>query len=233
MSSSDSKCPVHSDTAADSQTLQPAKGTANPTAASCPVDHGELNPLNLMPNLPQTRSANQKTTLSTERELSSIPRSTHGAPKDSSDDDQNVWEYPSPQQFYNALERKGMGVEEDEIDVMVQIHNFLNEGAWEQVLKWEGLQKNKCEMIKLTRLQGRPHDLSPKARILSWFNGGVRPFDRHDWYVDRCGTQVRYVIDYYEAPAEGDNPVFNLDVRPALDSFDSLVSRFKMLFNKD
>ena len=23
------------------------------------------------------------------------------------------------------------------------------------------------------------------------------PFDRHDWYVDRCGEEVRYVIDFY------------------------------------
>ena len=25
----------------------------------------------------------------------------------------------------------------------------------------------------------------------------VRPFDRHDWTVDRCGKEVRYIIDYY------------------------------------
>ena len=23
------------------------------------------------------------------------------------------------------------------------------------------------------------------------------PFDRHDWTVDRCGKEVRYIIDYY------------------------------------
>lgn len=27
--------------------------------------------------------------------------------------------------------------------------------------------------------------------------GAPLPFDRHDWYVDRCGTEVRYVIDFY------------------------------------
>ena len=25
------------------------------------------------------------------------------------------------------------------------------------------------------------------------------PFDRHDWWVDRCGKEVRYTIDYYYA----------------------------------
>jgi hypothetical protein len=27
--------------------------------------------------------------------------------------------------------------------------------------------------------------------------GRPLPFDRHDWYVDRCGKEVRYVIDFY------------------------------------
>jgi cytochrome c heme-lyase len=27
--------------------------------------------------------------------------------------------------------------------------------------------------------------------------GGAVPFDRHDWIVDRCGKEVRYVIDFY------------------------------------
>jgi hypothetical protein len=27
--------------------------------------------------------------------------------------------------------------------------------------------------------------------------GGPEPFDRHDWVIDRCGQEVRYVIDFY------------------------------------
>ena len=34
------------------------------------------------------------------------------------------------------------------------------------------------------------------ARLMSWV-GAPLPFDRHDWYVDRCGTEVRYGIDFY------------------------------------
>ena len=37
---------------------------------------------------------------------------------------------------------------------------------------------------------------SPLARLSGWF-GGQLPFDRHDWWVDRCGQEVRYVIDFY------------------------------------
>jgi hypothetical protein len=39
---------------------------------------------------------------------------------------------------------------------------------------------------------------SPKARLLNFFLGVPLPFDRHDWVVDRCGKEVRYIIDYYE-----------------------------------
>ena len=34
------------------------------------------------------------------------------------------------------------------------------------------------------------------ARFASWFGSGL-PFDRHDWIVDRCGQEVRYIIDFY------------------------------------
>jgi len=54
------------------------------------------------------------------------------------------------------------------------------------------------------------------------------PFDRHDWIVRRSktGEEVRYVIDYYSAPPEPDgSPVFSLDVRPALDDFNSVRDR--------
>ncbi|PIA13261.1 cytochrome c and c1 heme-lyase, partial [Coemansia reversa NRRL 1564] len=177
----------------------------------------QINPLNMMPNLPQTKHVGQNSELSTERELSSIPRAD-------SNDDAQVWEYPSPQQFYNALARKQMPAPEKYVDVMVDIHNFLNEGAWDEVLKWEARHKDECQMPRLMRLQGRPRDLSPLARISSWIHG-IRPFDRHDWYVDRCGKQVRYVIDYYEGVPENDMPAFNLVVRPAIDDFGSLTDR--------
>ncbi|KAG1500526.1 hypothetical protein G6F52_012552 [Rhizopus delemar] len=75
--------------------------------------------------------------------------------------------------------------------------------------------------------QGRPQEPTPKARLFSLF-GAPRPFDRHDWYVSRCGTTRRYVIDYYEAPEEVPGvPVFHLDIRPALDDVDSMMIRLK------
>jgi cytochrome c heme-lyase len=40
------------------------------------------------------------------------------------------------------------------------------------------------------------------------------PFDRHDWIVDRCGKDVRYIIDYYDGGEVKKNGEFTLlDVR--------------------
>jgi len=119
---------------------------------------------------------------------------------------------------------------------MVEIHNFLNEEAWGEVLKWEQRwNKDAREPPELARLHGKPGQLSPKARIhllAGWLFpsrfSSEPPFDRHDWVVRRPGTgeEVRYIIDYYSAPDEPDgSPVFSLDVRPALDSPGSIKTR--------
>lgn len=93
----------------------------------------KLNELNMMPSqLSQSRQPDQKIDLPTERVISSIPKAASGDSK---------WEYPSPQQFYNALRRKGWETPEEHIETMVDIHNFLNEEAWQQVLKWEAMRK--------------------------------------------------------------------------------------------
>ena len=57
------------------------------------------------------------------------------------------------------------------------------------------------------------------------------PFDRHDWIVDRCGQEVRYIIDYYDI---GDEEAYKrgefvfLDVRPAMDSFQAALDRARV-----
>lgn len=107
-------------------------------AAKCPVDHGGSSNVNPQNNIPrdlsavQPLSASQTMELPTERVISSIPR-----PPTPEDAEAGRWEYPSPQQFYNALVRKGWETPEEHVETMVEIHNFLNEEAWLEVLKWE------------------------------------------------------------------------------------------------
>lgn len=223
------KCPVdHTKMQAQAlpapnSTQCPVQHKNSPNVVKCPVEHDKISPLNQMPDLANVRQPGQIIELPTTRTESSIPRD-HG----------ETWEYPSPQQFYNALVRKGWETPEEHVEVMVEIHNFLNEQAWQEVLKWEKRQYNGDD-IRLARFKGRPGELSPKARLYmlaGWLLpsrfGNEPPFDRHDWVVQRpkTGEEVRYVIDYYSAPPEPDgSPAFSLDVRPALDSFGSLKER--------
>ncbi|KAI8871158.1 cytochrome c and c1 heme-lyase [Ramicandelaber brevisporus] len=248
---SSSGCPVkHDKSGSESATVMTPHGL-RPAGAKCPVEHGSsssstLDPRNFMPSdLANQPQANQAIELPTERTVSSIPRvidpsesaavaaAGAGSGYAASAEDTN-WVYPSPQQFYNALVRKGWETPEEHVEMMVQIHNFLNEGCWDEVVQWERrFHPQDSEDVKLLRLQGRPRDLSPKAWFMSTFMGAPRPFDRHDWFVDRNGKTVRYVIDYYEGEPEAPGvPVFHVDVRPAVDDPTSAWDRLRMAWSK-
>jgi cytochrome c heme-lyase len=124
---SSARCPIPAATSSKC----PISHDSPPKQAQCPIDHTALNPLNQMPTLPQTPAPEQSIILPTERTESSIPR-----------DSSAKWEYPSPQQFYNALVRKGWETPEEHVETMVDIHNFLNEQAWDEVRKWEGRESS-------------------------------------------------------------------------------------------
>ncbi|CAE7921867.1 cchl, partial [Symbiodinium sp. KB8] len=141
------------------------------------------------------------------------------------------WVYPSPQMFYNAMKRKGYEAKEEDMSNIVAIHNAVNERTWMEIMKWEQHHFKTCPQPKLQRFRGRPNDLSVKAQWRT-MTGAQPPFDRHDWVVDRCGTEVRYIIDYYtgKAPRETVAPSFFLDVRPALDRPGAFLERGAQLF---
>ena len=166
----------------------------------------------------------QSIPLNTQREVSSIPRGGVEGQQ---------WMYPSEQQFYNAMRRKGYDADAASMPYVVQIHNAVNERTWKEVRQWENELHN-VENPRLVRFLGRPEQRSPKA----WWNvltGKNPPFDRHDWYIDRGdGIERRYVIDFYEgksSSSSGNNaaPVsMYLDVRPALDDSQALLDRIRM-----
>ena len=195
-----------------------------------------LNPLNRMPATPaQQRAEGQSAALPTDRVQSTIPKG----------DGEDTWVYPSPQMFYNALVKKGKGggVQEADMESVVAIHNNMNEVTWRQVLQWEDIHGAECKLPrKLVRFVGRPDELTPKATLKYYLGLASKPFDRHDWTVDRCGTHVRYIIDYYDIKEnhsddrlpktmseEGAVPSIYCDVRPAGDTVGQLMDRARMM----
>lgn len=225
----------------------------SPQESACPVMHNGkgkssnigTNPLNNMPAfISADKQAGQKLDLPTGRTISSIPKGENAEVN---------WEYPSPQQMYNAMVRKGKidpntgeEIPEDAVESMVFVHNFLNEGCWQEVLDWEKPYTEQTHVApKLLKFMGKPDQLSPRAKwyqtlgkiFPSRFSTDL-PFDRHDWTVLRADPmssdpenpgyrKVRYVIDFYGGPDDEDGlPTFNLDVRPALENFSNAKDRF-------
>jgi cytochrome c heme-lyase len=144
-----------------------------------------IDPTNMMPPPNQSLAPGQTMPLPVERVVSSIPKGgTSG-----------TWLYPSPQMFYNSLVRKNKadGVDVPDVNIVVAIHNEMNERTWAQLKEWEALHAGEqtAGQPSLRRFMGNPYKLSPKARIKSWLGYGF-PFDRHDWFVDRGAEQVSW-----------------------------------------
>ena len=227
-------CPVQHGESGSAEVFKQASAETNvPNGSSCPVAAPENDPSNNMPKVAeQSVWPGQKETLATGRVKSTIPKGNFTPPHQQAVEDEETWVYPSEQQFYNAMKRKGWDPKERDMSTVVAIHNAVNERTWNQVLKWEKIFHCDCENPRLLRFQGRPKDLSPKARLLSLM-GYNPPFDRHDWIVDRCGTEVRYIVDFYRGKQlEGVPASFHIDARPALDSGEALKDRVKMTMSE-
>ncbi len=209
---------------------------------------GKNNPRNNMPMLKQRPWPGQSMELGTERTVSSIPKGEftpeHQKKPDQTNAADTKWVYPSHQQFYNAMKIKGWDAREEDMQMVVAIHNAVNEKTWEHVCEWERVCSGSENVPRLVRFKGRPQDLTPKARM-RMLMGYSPPFDRHDWFVERDdGTQVRYVIDFYRGggkgessgatgptPFHGGKSIF-LDVRPALDGPRGFLDRARMAMQK-
>ncbi|GJE86951.1 cytochrome C1 heme lyase [Phanerochaete sordida] len=218
----------------------PVDHASPPPADKCPVDHGSMhsgaaeqcpvdhtarsswtslfsskNDKAAPPHPQPAASSSALPRLPVDREVSSIPRT-----------DGENWVYPSQAQFFAAMERKNHNPHAPDMKVIVPIHNAVNERAWAEVMRWEaGQGGDACGGVKLVSFKGKSKELTPRARWKTML-GYTPPFDRHDWVVDRCGTRVRYVIDFYTGrSAANNNPSFYLDVRPALDSWEGVRLR--------
>lgn len=203
----------------------------------------------------KTPAAPSPTELGTDRVVSSIPRTTPDESDATSatptarpvnhevetgaDPVSGNWVYPSERMFFDAMKRKGNdNAQPTDMRVVVPIHNAVNERAWKEILEWEAPyvgETKKCGGPRLHSFAGLSTSMTPRARFNTLL-GYSAPFDRHDWVVDRCGTQVEYVIDFYagrpgssiaqQTQKPGQPQInFYLDVRPKLNSWEGIKMR--------
>ena len=62
---------------------------------------------------------------------------------------------------------QGWNPNEQDMEVVVKIHNAVNERAWRHILHWESLHASSCAQPKLLKFTGRPQDYSPRALMLN------------------------------------------------------------------
>jgi len=146
--------------------------------------------------------------------------------------------------FFSAMQRKSYSPVASDMSSIIPIHNAVNERTWHEILRWErGRGAAACGGPKLVSFEGDASKLSPRAWWLSSVWGYQRPFDRHDWVVDRCGKRVDYIIDFYEGKGNGagaregkqagPGPSFYLDVRPKLNSVEGVKMRMQKFLGFD
>ncbi|KAG5927058.1 hypothetical protein E4U42_002645 [Claviceps africana] len=184
--------------------------------------------------------------LDTNRVISTIPRSAPASPPcpvdtpgtptaanheiESGMDPSGKWVYPSEKMFFDAMKRKGYDARVADMKTVVPIHNAVNERAWQQIVEWETpyLSQSGCQGPKLESFANKNDRMTPTARI-NTILGYTAPFDRHDWVIDRCGTRIDYVIDFYAGRPAHDKgrpgPSFYLHVRPKLNTWEGIKMR--------
>lgn len=148
-----SSCPVHNaSTHGDHSTTNSGQATTHVgNEDTCPVDHTSRSTWSrFFSHAPAASS----TPLSTEREVSSIPKAQDGK-----------WVYPSEAQFFSAMQRKNHNPQTADMKTVVPIHNAVNERAWGEILKWEaGRGGDACGGVSLVNFKGKPGERSLKAR---------------------------------------------------------------------
>lgn len=88
------------------------------------------------------------------------------------------WVYPSEQQFYNAMRRKGWPADPGDMSNVVAIHNGVNERAWHQILKYEVRRRGACPSAAIERRWQRGKHSSPVQLCLAETHQGRASYKR-------------------------------------------------------
>ena len=129
------------DSPSDQPQQCPARGCKSTSSADTLVSIANARPLSYIdPSSVAQNSGSPEPSTSTEpvvdsalptqRQVSSIPRSLENGKEE-------YWVYPSQHQFYQAMEKKQYEPKENDMSVIVPVHNAINEMAWLKIMEWE------------------------------------------------------------------------------------------------
>lgn len=189
----------------------------NPLASAkgCPVSHQ-------MPIVTQTPESSDP--------KDAVPPIAIPAAGRGNSEDGHHWLNPSANQLFRALRRKDKPIDIHDATSVADVHTAVTTQSWNNVLEYEQLHSHECANPSLARFQGMDGIYSIKAKVFHALGWANLPFDRHDWTVDRCGKEVRYIIDYYANEEDG-NIEYYIDARPAPTPA-GIYDRLRVWYNK-
>jgi len=166
-------------------------------------------------------------------EYKAIPGESIPATGRGNSNDGSGWLNPSAGQLYRSLKRKNKPIDySDALDVAA-VHAMVTSSTWDAIMEYEELHSTSCESPKLARFHGMDGIYSVKAKLRHYLLRQPWPYDRHDWVVNRCGEEVRYIIDYYAYPgAEDDEEMYTIDARPAPSNLRNIFDRVRLGLHK-
>lgn len=178
------------------QTSSSSSSSSSSSASSVPA---------MAPDLAQQASSDQCTVARVDSQaqalttpfLDRVPLNSVPAAGRGNSDDGREWLNPSANQIYRACKRKGKDVEVVDAARMAYIHEHITSESWDAVMEYEQLHLDSCPNPSLANFQGMDGHYSAKAKLMNRIFGVPLPYDRHDWTVDRCGKDVKYIVDYY------------------------------------
>lgn len=153
-----SACPVDHETR-QKWLQQQQDGASGSTPRPAPPGHPALSEDRVISSIPRHLAEEMKA------QSSSVPSEDAESPNSRSH-----WVYPSPSQFHAALMRKGhtSAASGANMDVVVPIHNAVNEKCWQEILDWERKESGvdswkSCGGPQLVSFKGRPAERTWKA----------------------------------------------------------------------
>jgi len=166
-------------------------------------------------------------------EYKAIPGESIPATGRGNSEDGSGWLNPSAGQLFRSLKRKNKPIEySDALDV-ASVHALVTSSTWDAIMEYEELHSSSCEFPKLARFSGMDGIYSVKAKFRHYLLRQPWPYDRHDWVVNRCGEEVRYVIDYYSySGVSEDDEIYTIDARPAPSNLRNIIDRVHLGFKK-
>jgi len=176
------------------------------------------------------RAAIEKLTPEEQKVYDQVPSSTIPAKGTGNSEDGQRWLNPSANQLYRSFMRKDKPIDQEDSPSVAVVHEAVTTQSWEQIMEYEQFHKGTCSNPSLARFQGMYGIPTMKSRFMGTFFG-VKPYDRHDWTVDRCGKEVKYIIDYYAAEQPHGGLEMFIDARPAV-TFGGVVDRVRLAWNR-